>query len=179
MWQRFRSSPSMVVAVVSLVVALLCVLYVMERPGTIAFGSPSSGGVRVIDAAVFARLNWDLYDSNRFQGDTCRALKVWDDIEVTVPEGKIWMVIVGAVPWNPSWGSAPNFDTRYGYYFEYTHTDGYGTRHTGVRWDCLRSGTYEDVNLYIYGSRLYGHQWYSAGAAYLVVEVDEYYEVGQ
>ena len=50
MWRHLRSSPSMAVAVVSLVVALLCVLYVMERPGTIAIGSPlPTNGIRVIE----------------------------------------------------------------------------------------------------------------------------------
>ena len=43
----------MVVSVVSLVAALFCVFYVMERPGTIAFGSPNpKGEIGVIDAGV-------------------------------------------------------------------------------------------------------------------------------
>lgn len=173
MWRRFRSSPSMVVAVVSLVVAPLCVLYVMERPGTIAIGSPNPyGEIRVIDAHGYRAMNLGAY---YWEGGECRASKMWDHVKVTVPEGKQWMVIVGPAPWVPSWGSCPNLDSTYGYYFEYTYE--YEGQEHRARTGYLGSGTYDEVDLYIYGSWLHGNQWYVAGHIYLVIEVDEYYEI--
>jgi len=161
----------MVVAIVSLVVALLCVLYVMERPGMIAFGSPNSKGeIRVIDAHGYRAMHLGAY---YWEGGKCRASKMWDHVKVTVPEGKEWMVIVAPAPWDPSWGSCPNLESSYGYYFEYTSTSG----EYRVRKSYLGSGTYDEVDLYIYGSWLHSNQWYAAGHIYLVIEVDEYYEI--
>jgi len=173
MWRRLRSSPSMVVAVVSLVVALLCVLYVMERPGTIAIGSPNpKGEIRVIDAHGYRAMEIGAY---YWEGGECRASKMWDHVKVTVPEGKQWMVIVAPAPWDPSWGSYPNLESTYGYYFEYTYKG--GGQEYRVRRSYLDSGTYEEVDLYIYGCWLFNKQWYAAGHIYLVVEVDEYFEI--
>ena len=174
MWRRLRSSPSMVVAVVSLVVALLCVLYVVERPGTIAIGSPAgspAGGIRVIDAYGYTDIG--SHDLSDRQG--CRAVKVWDHVDVTVPEGKQWMVVVTPATWNPSWGSLSSPDVMSsGYYFEYK-----GSERRAVP-NYLPSGTYDEVDLYIFNCR-YDERigWWWAGTFYLVVELDEYYEVGQ
>jgi len=169
----------MVVAVVSLVVALLCVLYVMERPGTIAIGSPiesPKGEIRVIDAYCRSGMYVGAPHGSPpsfYMGNKCNDEKRWDRVKVTVPEGKQWMVILAPAPWNPSWGSYPNLESSYGYYFECKNGE------DRVRRSYLGSGTYDEVDLYIYNCWYNDGTWYWAGGIYLVVEVDEYYEVGE
>jgi len=101
-----------------LVVALLCVLYVMERPGTIAIGSPSPDGIRVIDANFYNNME---YPPTKYPigpcGSECWFYKEWDGVEVTVPAGKQWVVIVTEGVWDRSWGLPP-YNAGTGYYFE-------------------------------------------------------------
>jgi hypothetical protein len=166
----------MVVAVVSLVVALLCVLYVMERPGTIAFGSPSSGGVRVIEADVVGR---NSIFSAECWSDHCPDHVIWDNANVTVPEGKKWIVIVTPGQWD--YWDYERYGAWYvkfpdvvgtGYYFEYD--DSSGNERTP---QVLQAGTYDGLDLHIFGcirrSASSNCSYYTRPLVYLVLEVDE------
>ena len=167
MWERFRSSPSMAVAVVSLVVALLCVLYVMERPGTIAIGAPSPNGIRVIEWDYLGpefdssgdrsrRTWWNQYYAGRECYGEPKAYKVWNSVEKTVPEGKVWIVIVSPVAIESS---------RHPFqFYGRFECSGYWGKDCG-RWKTpvIVHGTYEKLDLVIY---------FSVPVVYLVIEVD-------
>ncbi|MCK4392912.1 hypothetical protein KAX17_08395 [Candidatus Bipolaricaulota bacterium] len=148
MWRRLRSSPSMVVAIVSLVVALLCALYVMERPGTVAIGSPSPSGIRLVTwdhVGPYSRSWWD----NARDGVPPQPMKAWNSVEKTVPEGKAWIVIVSPAHTISEvvrgiGHSNLTFPADITARFEYTTENG-GRYSAAV----LYSGTYHDLDLLI------------------------------
>jgi len=161
----------MVVAVVSLVVALLCVLYVMERPGTIAIGSPlPTNGIRVIECGEVGESATGSGEpptvyvnaSNKVCG-----VQVWGDInrvawkKITVPEGKKWIVIVspGGSGGLPS-GEVTGFFTW--------SSDYGGMPQSGI----LHSGDHK-VFLYVVNGGGRGSYWATVPVVYLVLEVDE------
>lgn len=170
MQRHFRVSPSMMLVVVSLVVASFCLLYVMERPRKIAIGSPA-GNIRVIESGFLGE-NRRLSPDEKPGWDK----KIWDGIQVTVPEGKKWIVIVAPGEWyiyspegdwDPRLGAYPSvypplFST--GYYFRYR--EGAYTRTP----EALPSGTYDSLELHILGRAEGG---YERQVVYLVLEVDE------
>ena len=176
MWRRLRSSPSMVVAIVSLVVAGFCLLYVMERPGTIAIGSPSPNGIRLVEWGYVGPERYDEWDSWReWGGYYPRPVKIWDSVEKTVPEGKAWIVIVSPahaiseVAKEINCGNCsfpPDITGR----FELGGKGHYSSAE-------LPSGTYHDLDLLIDYKifwRIDGRYGLYAGvpAVYLVLEVD-------
>lgn len=176
MWRHLRSSPSMVVAVVSLVVALLCVLYVMERPGTIAIGAPSPSGIRLVEwAAVGPHFCMDWGDDWQWWTSHTSVRRVWSSVDKTVPEGKAWIVIVSpahAISEVVGKISRPNpiFPADITARFEYTNER--GNRYSAA---VLESGTYHDLDLVIdYGisSPSSGYIQRGVPAVYLVLEVD-------
>lgn len=177
MWRRFRSSPSMVVAVVSLVVAAFCVLYVTERPGAIALGAPSPSGMRLVAWDYVGPLFYSRWDDTGYCAYPHPA-KVWDSVEKTVPEGKAWIVIVSpAHTASEVVSEIPRsnliFPADITGRFEYTTER--GSRYSAA---VLHSGTYHDLDLLIdyrifrqCGSDLY-ESYEGVPAVYLVLEVD-------
>lgn len=167
MQRRFRVSPSMVLAALSLAVAVSCLLYVMERPGMIAVGSTSLNGARVIALGYigpvfapgdpagrdWARNGWSRYYEGSGDYGEPQSFTVWDSVKKTVPKGKVWIVIVSPVDKESSGHPFEIFGR-----FVYTYPGG------STHWEpYLSEDTYEDLDLVIY---------LSVPVAYLVLEVD-------
>ena len=175
MWQHLRSSPSMVVAVVSLVFALLCVLYVMERPGTIALGSPSPNGMRLVEWGAVGPNRPYLWDGHYGApyGFPATAIAAWRSVDKTVPEGKAWIVIVSPAHaisevvgkiGRSDLSFPPDITAR----FEFTRND--GERYSAA-W--LESGTWHDLDLVIdFSICSPSERFWGVPAVYLVLEVD-------
>ena len=195
MERRFRVSPAMVVAALALVIAAFCLLYVVEQRGAIAIGSPSPNGIRVIEAgqvgaplyegtrtssycgdaeAVYWPSGW-YSEQEAWFGRTCGTC-IWSHRKVTVPEGKIWMIIVSLTTLG-TWIVYSH--VREPYRFPFSKRDirpaGYflweeGGKHyqSGV----LEAGNYDDVGLYVIGYRSGPDNRYYEPVVYLVLEVD-------
>jgi len=165
----------MVVAVVSLVVALLCVLYVVERPGTIAIGSPVGNTIRVIEYGYLGPVNFYEVDYWRRSAGELFFTKVWDGVDVTVPEGKSWIVIV-----SPAYGPHEVADELYytygrtyiGFYEVTAEVAGRFEIRPGSFWTVLGSGTYHDLDLVISTSMVCMKATAPLQVLYVVLEVD-------
>jgi len=197
MERRFRVSPAMVVAALALVIAVFCLLYVVEQRGAIAVGSPWPNGIRVIEAG---QVGVPLYEGEETSHDCFWAQKIelvywpsggektffsekgyvgeyiWYHRKVTVPAGKKWMIIVSPTTmggWTVGWRLFERIRLPFRKYE--IRPAGYflwkeGGKHyqSGV----LEAGEYDDVSLCVMGYRTGPDCQYREPVVYIVLEVD-------